>query len=267
MDWLKFVKSTKAKNKILSWFKKEQKNENIEKGKELVDKELKRIGFEYGELFKSEYIQKAVDRYKYKNIEEMFEAIGFGANSATKVIAKLLREYRKEHEEDDLEQKIEELNKNKIAKKKPLNTDIIVHGIDNCLTKISKCCNPLPGDEIIGYITKGRGVTVHRKDCVNVHELLSDENRLIEVSWVGEKQTRYFAEIEIYGHDRGGLLLDVLKQIGTTKAKIMGVNTKINKEKVAIMEVSLEIENVEELNKTINALKMVGSVYEVRRKK
>lgn len=194
-DWLKFVKSTKAKNKIQSWFKKEQRAENIEKGKDLIEKELKRIGFAHSDLFKTEYIEPMLDRYKYKDLEEMYAAVGFGANSAAKVVSRMLQEYRKEHEEENIEEKIEQLNKQKTRKIKASGSGIIVKGIDNCLVKLSKCCNPLPGDEIIGYITKGRGVSVHRKDCVNVKYLLSEENRIIDVRWYEEAKENYNVNI------------------------------------------------------------------------
>lgn len=147
---------------------KAEKSENIEKGKDLIEKEIKRIGMSHVELFKQEYIDAMLDRYKYKNLEDMYAAVGFGANSAVKVIARMLQEYRKEHQEENVEEKIEELRKQKESKQKPSSSGVVVEGIDNCLVKLSKCCNPLPGDEIIGYITKGRGVSVHRKDCVNV---------------------------------------------------------------------------------------------------
>ena len=266
-DWLKFVKSTSAKNKILSWFKKAQKSENIERGKELIEKELKRIGFAYSDLFKAEYLDPMLEKYKYKNLEEMYAAVGFGANSAVKVIARMLQEYRKEHEEENIEEKIEELAKAKQRKPKPSNLGIIVKGIDNCLVKLSKCCNPLPGDEIVGYITKGRGVSVHRKDCVNVNDLLSEENRMIDVEWYDENQSSYQVDIEIDSNDRNGLLMDILKEIGTTKAKILGVNTKTTKERIAIIDITLEVENLDELNKAQKAIRKVDSVYEVRRKK
>ena len=266
-DWIKFVKSSKAKNKILSWFKKAQKAENIEKGKELIEKELKRIGFSYSDLFKNEYIEPMLNKYKYKNLEEMYAAVGFGANSAIKVIARMLQEYRKEHEEENIEAKLEELQKAKQKKPKPSNSGIIVKGIDNCLVKLSKCCNPLPGDEIVGYITKGRGVSVHRKDCVNMENLFSEENRMIDVEWYDENQASYQVEIEIYSNDRSGLLMDILREIGTTKAKILGVNTKTTKERIAIMNITLEVENLEELNKAQKVIRKVDSVYEVRRKK
>ena len=266
-DWLKFVKSTSAKNKIKNWFKKAQRAENIEKGKDLIEKELKRIGFSHADLFKNEYIEPMIDKYKYNNLEEMYAAVGFGANSSVKVIARMLQEYRKEHQEEDIEKKIEQLSKERAKKPKPSDSGVIVKGIDNCLVKLSRCCNPLPGDEIIGYITKGRGVSVHRKDCINVNELLTEENRIIDVEWYAEKQSSYQAEIEIFSNDRNGLLMDILREIGTTKASILAVNTKTTKERIAIIDITLEVENLEELNKAQKAVRKVDSVYEVTRKK
>ena len=264
-DWLKFVKSTKAKNKIQSWFKKEQRAENIEKGKDLIEKELKRIGFAHSDLFKTEYIEPMLDRYKYKDLEEMYAAVGFGANSAAKVVARMLQEYRKEHEEENIEEKIQQLNKQKERKVKTSSSGIVVKGIDNCLVKLSKCCNPLPGDEIVGYITKGRGVSVHRKDCVNVEDLLSEENRIIDVRWYEEAKENYNVNIEVFANDRNGLLVEILNVIKETKAKLMGVNTKTTKERIAIIDLNIEVENIEELNKVIRAIRKVDSVYEVRR--
>ena len=264
-DWLKFVKSSSAKNKIRSWFKKAQRSENIEKGKDLIEKEIKRIGLTHADLFKQEYIDPMMKKYNYKDLDEMYAAVGFGANSAFKVISRALQEYRKEHTEDDIEEKMEELAKAKNRKPKPSNSGVVVKGIDNCLVKLSKCCNPLPGDEIVGYITKGRGVSVHRKDCTNIKNLISEENRMIDVEWYNENKESYQADIEVRSNDRAGLLLDILKELGTTKAKILGVNTKTTKERIAIIEITLEIDSLDELNKAIKVLRKVNSVYEVRR--
>ena len=264
-DWLKFVKSTKAKNKINGWFKKAEKSQNIEKGKDLIEKEIKRIGMSHADLFKQEYIDAMLARYKYKNLEDMYAAVGFGANSAVKVIAKMLQEYRKEHQEEDIEEKMEELRKQKERKQKPSSSGVVVEGIDNCLVKLSKCCNPLPGDEIIGYITKGRGVSVHRKDCVNVKDLLTEENRIIDVQWYEEAKENYNVTLEVLANDRKGLLVDILNTVKETKANLMGVSTKTTKERIAIMDIDLEVENIEELNKVIRNIKKVDSVYEVRR--
>ena len=268
MDWLKFIKSAQAKNKINSWFKKEKKAENIEKGKISIDKELKRLGLSHDKLFKTDYITPMLNRYKYKDLDEMYAAVGFGANSAGKVIARMLIEYRKDHKEEEIEEKLEELSKAKAERKaKPSSNGIIVKGIDNCLVKLSKCCNPLPGDEIIGYITKGRGVSVHRKDCVNVKDLLKEENRIIYVSWVEEKQASYNVDIEISANDRSGLLADITKALSVAKANIVGINAKTGKDRIAIIELTLETKNIDELNSILKAIRKVDSVYEVTRKK
>lgn len=182
-DWLKFIKSSTAKSKILAWFKKNDREENIVKGKDLIEKEIKKIGMTHAELAKPEYMQAALDRYKYSELDEMYASVGFGAISSGKIVARMLEEYKKDHQTENLDEKLEELSKGRAYKPKPSKTGIIVKGIDNCLVKLSKCCNPVPGDEIVGYITKGRGVSVHRKDCVNVNNLLSEENRMIDVYW------------------------------------------------------------------------------------
>ena len=268
LDWLKFVKSTSAKTKINSWFKKEKKAENIEKGKELIEKELKRLGLSYDKVFKVDYIHTMLNRYKYKDLDEMYAAVGFGANTATKVIARMLIEYRKDNKEEGIEEKLEELSKARAEKKvKPSSNGIVVKGIDNCLVKLSKCCNPLPGDEIIGYVTKGRGVSVHRKDCVNVKDLLKEENRIIDVYWAEEKKASYNVDIEVYANDRNGLLADVVKVITNTKVNIVGVNAKAGRDRIAIIDLTLETKNLDELNTIIKAIRKVDSVYEVKRKK
>ena len=266
-DWLKFVKSTRAKNKIQQWFKKTEKAQNIEKGKELIDKEAKRIKISHEDLFKEEYINVMLERYGYKTLDEMYAAVGFGGMSPVKIIARMLIEYRKEHNEENIEKKIEELSKRKQNKPKPSGSGIVVKGIDNCLVRLAKCCNPLPGDEIVGYITKGRGVSVHRKDCENVKELLTEDNRMIDVEWYKHEQSAYNVELEVFSNDRDGLLADILRKIGETKAHIMGVNTKTTKERIAIIAITMEIENLQELNKVIKLLRQVESVYEVKRKK
>ena len=266
-DWLKFVKSTGAKNKIKAWFKKALREENIEKGKNLIEKEIKRLGFTHTDLFKNQYIDPMLEKYRYKTLDDMYSAVGFGANSAVKVIAKVLQEYRKEHQEIDIEEKIQELsNIQKDRKLKRPNSGVVVKGIDNCLVKLSKCCNPLPGDEIVGYITRGRGVSVHRKDCSNLKDLLTEEDRMIDVEWYKEAKETYQVEIEVLANDRGGLLVDTLNALKETKTKLMGVNTKTTKEHIAIMDISIEIENIDELNKVQKAIRKVDSVYEVRRK-
>ena len=266
-DWLKFIQSSTAKNKINAWFKKNQREENIEKGKDLIEKEIKRIGMNHDELFKQEFIQGALNRYKFNSIEDMYASVGFGAITSGKVIARILEEYRKVHKEENVEQKLEELSKEKNATK-PSKSGVVVKGIDNCLVKLSKCCNPVPGDDIVGYITRGRGVSIHRADCKNLKDLFEDEeSRMIDVYWYTEKEAAYNVDIEVFANDRSGLLADIIAQISNAKTKLIAVNCRANKERIAITEVTVEVENLEQLNDVLKAIRKVDSVYEVKRKK
>lgn len=219
------------------------------------------------QLYKQEYLDVAMERYKYNSLNDMYAAIGFGAITSGKIISKLLFEYRKEHQEENIEEKIEKLANKKKAPVKNPKTGIIVKGIDNCLVKFSKCCNPLPGDEIIGYITKGRGVSVHRKDCINIKELFQEEARIIDVEWCETEKATYKVEIELHSNDRDGLVADIAKEMGNLKANMLVINSKVNREKIVITEMTLEVENLDKLNKVLKALRKIDSVYEVKRKK
>ncbi len=267
-DWLKIVKSSSAKTKIQQWFKKTEREENIEKGKDILDKEIKKIGMSHSDLFKPEWIQVVLNRYNYNSVEDMYASIGFGGISPNKIITRLLEEYKKEHEEDVIEEKIQELVTEAPRKNTAPKSGVSVKGIDNCLVKFSKCCNPVPGDDIIGYITKGRGVSIHRKDCTNLKDLLSEEERIIEVEWYDEKEkAEYNVDIQVLANDRTGLLADVVKEITSKKINIMGVNTKTSKDRIATIDVTLEVQDIEQLNQIIKQIRKVDSVYEVTRKK
>lgn len=267
-DWLKIVKSSSAKTRIQQWFKKTEREENIEKGKDILDKEIKKIGMNHSDLFKPEWIQVALNRYNYNTVEDMYANIGFGGISPNKIITRLLEEYKKEHEEEVIEEKIQELVTEKVRRKKAPKSGVVVKGIDNCLVKFSKCCNPVPGDDIIGYVTKGRGVSIHRTDCTNLKDLLSEEERIIEVEWFNdEKTTEYNVEIQIMSNDRTGLLSDIVKEITSQKINIMGVNTRTSKDRIATIDITLEVQGIEQLNQVIKQIRKVDSVYEVTRKK
>ena len=265
-DWLKFVKSSVARNRIQRWFKKAEREENIEKGKDAVEKEIKKIGMKHSDLFKQEWVNSALERYKYSSLDDMYSSVGFGAISPSKIVARLLEEYRKEHNEEDIDAKIQELAKKKVNHR-PSQNGVIVEGIDNCLVKLSKCCNPLPGDNIIGYITKGRGVSVHRADCVNVKDLINEKDRMIDVHWENSINTNYGVEIQVYANDRTGLLADIIKEITGARYNILGFNTKTTKERIAIVDVNIELVNLDDLNKVMNMLRRVSSVYDVKRKR
>ena len=265
-DWLKFIKSSTAKNKIVAWFKKNERAENIEKGRDAIEKEIKRLGLNIQELLKAEYINAAVERYKFNGVEDLYASVGFGNMTPNKIISKMIEEYRKNNKDENLEEKLQELSKEKVKQTKPSSTGIIVKGIDNCLVKLSKCCNPVPGDEIIGYITKGRGVSVHRKDCKNVGTLLNEENRIIDVEWYVDKKAAYNVEISIFANDRTGLLADIINVISVEKTKLIAVSSRATKERIAITDITVEVEDLEKLNSLLKSIRKVDSVYEVIRK-
>ena len=267
-DWLKFVKSTSAKTKIQQWFKKHERQENIEKGKNLVEKEIKRIKMPYDEFFIPKYYNAMLKKYNYKTLDDMYSAVGFGAIGAGKIITRTLEEYRKYNKENiNVDEKIEELQTEQNRKPKSSKTGIIVKGIDNCLVKISKCCSPVPGDEIIGYITRGRGVTVHRSDCQNVKDLIKDEGRIIEVYWDEKKESSYNVDITVFANDRDGIIADIIKIISTSDAKLIAISAKTNREKIIIVELTVEVKNISDLHKTQRELGKIDSVYDVKRKK
>ena len=266
-DWLKFVKSSNAKTKILQWFKKHERQENIEKGKELIEREIKRIGMKYDDLFIEKYYSPALQRYAFKTLEDMYAGVGFGSIGPSKIITRTLEEYRKDNNEKiDLEEKIKELHTEK-ENNKPSKSGIVVKGIDNCLVKMSKCCNPVRGDEIIGYITRGRGVTVHRKDCKNVQDLIKDEGRIIDVCWDNQEKSSYKVDIIVFANDREGLLTDVIQVISMSDAKMVAISAKANRDQIDIIELTIEVKDLNDLNKVQRAISKVDSVYDVKRKK
>lgn len=265
-DWLKFIKSNSAKTKIMQWFKKNEREENIVLGRELFEKEAKRLKLHIDKLTENKVIEPTLTKLSFKTIEDMYDSIGFGTTKANKVITRVLEDYRKVYPELDTRQKLQ--NQVSTVSKKDPKTGIIVKGIDNCLVKLSKCCLPVPGDEIVGYITRGRGVTVHKKDCVNVKDLEKEEGRIIEVFWDTEKtKSGYNVDMSVHANDRNDLLTDVLKTLNKSNLKICSIKAKSNKDKTAIIEFTIEVAGLEELNKIQRELGKIDSVFEVNRKK
>lgn len=269
-DWLKIVKSSQARNKINQWFKKEKREENIIRGKEMIEKELKKQSLTFNQLFKPEWVEIMLRKYTFLSLEDAYAAIGYGALTAKKVISRLRGEYRKTIKTEELAEKIIKTTRGSRSQGRrrsfPEN-GVAVKGIDNCLVRISKCCNPVPGDDIVGYITRGRGVSVHRSDCPNVTNTIDGDNRLIEVSWHTAKNAAYNAGITVMANDRTALLMDISNVIGESKIPLKAINARTTKEQIAIMGLTLEITNTEQLEKIIKKLRKVESVFEVTRNK
>ncbi len=262
-DWLKICKTSQAKSKINQWLKKENREENIVKGKEMLEKEVKRLGLSYTKLFQREYLEQALKRYGFKNSEDMYAAVGYGSLGAMKVITKLKEYSREPDEEIDIQQVTIEP-----PSKPSVGSSIAVKGIDNCLVRVSRCCTPLPGDDIIGFITKGRGVSVHRTDCVNVNpDNLSEEEkaRLIECFWTEEPKGRYLSDIQVESTDRDGLLADIINSVSEHKLSISALNSRLTKNRIAIIVMTIELTSKNQLDNLIKRLCTIPGVFNVVR--
>ncbi len=271
-DWLKIVKSSQARNKINQWFKKENREENILRGKESIERELKKQGITYNQLFKSEWVDVMLKKYNFNSVEDMFSAVGYGGIGASKVVSRLKEEYKKTLKPDELEELEKELlarqEKEKEKKKKAIpENGVIVKGIDNCLVRLSRCCNPVPGDQIIGYITRGRGVSVHRSDCTNVSGSRGEDERLIEVKWYTSSNVAYKADITVMANDRTALLMEITNATAEAKIPLKAMNARTTRDQIAIINLTLEIIDTEQLDKIIKRLKKVDGVFEVTRNK
>ncbi|NLM10532.1 MAG: bifunctional (p)ppGpp synthetase/guanosine-3',5'-bis(diphosphate) 3'-pyrophosphohydrolase [Clostridiaceae bacterium] len=270
-DWLKRVKTSQARNKINQWFKKEKREENIERGKDLFERELKKHGISAHQILKQEIFEAAFKKYNFNSIDDMYAAIGLDAISSRKVISRLKEEYRKTLPPEEQKQFLleDEKRKKELSKKRKERqipeSGVIVKGIDNCLVRLSKCCNPVPGDNIIGYITRGRGVSVHRKDCINILNTVDDDERLIEVNWYKGKAASYQAELSIKAHDRTHLLMEVTNVIGDAGIPLKAINARTTKNNVALMNLTVEITDTDQLERIINRIKRVPDVFEITR--
>ncbi len=272
MDWLNIAKSNQSKSKIKLWFKKAKKEENILKGKELLEKELKKQGVNFNEISKGDIYDRMVKRYNIHSIEDFHVLFGIGSLSVSTFVSRL-KEDNKIGIEKTAKENTEILNKAieeqiaKTSKEQPSGSGITVKGESNLMIRFAKCCSPIPGDEILGYITKGRGVSVHRKDCMNLKTLIENEgDKVVEVSWGSSMGTSYFAEIQVKGEDRDGLLADVMSIITDLKLQISAVNANVSREAYAFINVKVKITSkgsLDELMKKIKRLRGVLDVYRV----
>ncbi|MGE5676564.1 MAG: RelA/SpoT family protein [Pseudomonadota bacterium] len=268
-DWLKIVKSSQAKNKIRQWFKKEKRDENVQKGKELLEKEIRRHGYTTTQLLRPEWIEIISKKFSLHNMDDVYSSLGYGGLSPNQVITKLKEEYRKTLKPEDRLEEIIERQADKAPEKsgKHKSIGVRVKGVENILIRFSKCCNPVPGDEIVGYITKGRGVSVHQKDCPIVSDLMTEEERFIEVEWTSQAKVSYNADVEVRATDRKGLLAEITTIIDESKVNINAFHTRVTKDKIAIINFILEINDIEQLNKLIRKFRKIEGVMDVFRAK
>lgn len=262
-DWLKIAQSSHAKSKIKQWFKKENREENIAKGKESIEKELVRQGFDPTQFLTNEALREIAVRFNFNEEEDMLVAIGYGGITAHQIVTRLTEKATKKVTEYESVQDLE-IRQPVVNKKKKFATGVKIKGVDNLLVRYSKCCNPVPGDEIIGFITRGRGVSIHRTDCPNI-KFGEDQERIIAVEWDNVEDQSFSADIEVLGMDRRGFLNEVLQAVSETKTNLTAVSGKSDKNKMATILMTIMIHNTEHLHSVVERIKRVKDVYSVRR--
>jgi len=270
-DWLKYVNTSKAKNRIKHFFKTQQKDENIQEGRELMQEHLERLDFTPKDfLDDKDRMHALAERFNYKNEQDLYAALGFGEIKGATVVARLTEEDRRKREQErqkTADTNTAQLNKEPEKMKIRHEDGVIVQGADNLLLRLSKCCNPVPGDDIVGYVTRGRGISVHRRDCANVKDDKTTGERLIEVEWENTKSSAkvYDSELQITGYDRTGLLNDVLQVINTQTDTLRNVVGQVNDEEIVVIKVKVGINNLQDLKILVDKIKKVPDVYSVRR--
>lgn len=272
-DWLNVVKSTQAKNKINQWFRNELKEDNITKGKELLTVYCKSRGIVLSDLMKNQYMESIMKKYGFRDWDSVLAAIGHGGLKEGQIVNRMTELFDREHKKVVTDaQVLAEVAENAQARQMQPKSQsgIVVKGIHDVAVRFSKCCSPVPGDEIVGFVTRGRGVSIHRTDCVNIIHLPElDRERLIDADWqqapdeVGSE--KYLAEIKIYANNRNGLLADISKAMTEKNIDIIAMNTRANKQGLATMSASFEIGSREELNRIIDKIRSIESVIDIER--
>ena len=263
MDWLKIVKTSQARQKINQWFKTHNRDANIVKGKEIIDKEMRKAEIPNLNEYKEQFAELAMKKFSIKSVDDMYAAVGFEGPVGVKVVKKLQDEIKKMAIADSsLKPKMQVSQQ----KNKSSSNGIIVKGVGNCLVRLSKCCNPVPGDKIVGYITRGRGVSVHRADCVNVANATdTEEKRMIEVSWDENFNSSFTAHLVITGINRNNLLLEMSAELSNIHISLSGINARVQKDGLCVMDLSVEVENGNQLDLVMKKLMNVSGIFEVKR--
>ncbi|KIH71141.1 RelA/SpoT family protein [Salinicoccus roseus] len=261
LDWLKMVRSSSAKNKIRAFFKKQDRASNIEKGRFAVEHEIKNRDHKPDEVLKPQFINPVLDRYNISNEDDLYAMVGFGGVTAQQVTNRLMEKFKVSEEKTNV---VEEIDRTHHYKEISTESGVYVQGMDNLLINLSKCCNPIPGDDIVGFITKGHGVKVHVATCPNIR---NENERLIDVEWVKNKNKdrKYQADLEVSGYDRQGLVNEVLNVVASTKFPITRVNGRADIDKHAKISLSVMVQNVADLHRVVDKIKQLPDIYSVER--
>lgn len=265
-DWLKIVKTSQAKNRIRQWFRRVEREKNLAKGRELLEKECRKQGLEPEEVLKAGFLQEAARKFNFASLEDLLVAVGDGVVTPVQVLGDFIKEKEEEEKGEELPP-VDTLPSTKswTGFSRP-SQGVRVKGIDNVVVRLAHCCNPLPGDAIIGYITRGRGVSVHRSDCPNIlHHLKQEAERIIEVAWDQEAEATYQVQIEALALDRPRLAMDIMSAVADTKTIINAVHARATRNNMATVDLKLEIRSLEHLQYIMDKIKRVKDVMEVKR--
>ena len=267
IDWLNIANSNQARSKIKQWLRKARREENLERGKEMLDKECKKQSLVFSDLCKGPLYDKLLKRYHLNNVEEIYVAIGEGELLSSTVISKLKENIVKQVAEEELNKNIEEqIAKTERQIKKKQNYGVTVKGLNNIMVRFARCCNPVPGDDIAGYITKGRGVSVHRKDCSNFKAIVEKQReKVVDFSWGTEKGAAYVAELEVKAEDRMCLLSDVMLVITDSNLSLLSLNAKSGRNGVANINIQVKIDNIEQLKELMKKIRRLPGILDVYR--
>ncbi|MDH2335347.1 RelA/SpoT family protein [Clostridium perfringens] len=267
IDWLNIANSNQARTKIKQWLRKARREENLERGKEMLDKECKKQSLVFSDLCKGPLYDKLLKRYHLNNVEEIYVAVGEGELLSSTVISKLKENVVKQVTEEELNKNIEEqIAKTERQTKKKQSYGVTVKGLNNIMVRFARCCNPVPGDDIAGYITKGRGVSVHRKDCSNFKAIVEKQReKVVDVSWGTEKGAAYVAELEVKAEDRMCLLSDVMLVITDSNLSLLSLNAKSGKNGVANINIQVKIDNIEQLKELMKKIRRLQGILDVYR--
>lgn len=264
LDWLKFVKTSGAKSKIKAFLKKINQVENIKLGHEMLEREAKRRGFNMSDLMQPDYISYVLKRYNLNSVEDLYASVGYGGTSTNQVLFKLIQLYREEQK--SVTPIIEKTDQEISNIRKKSSSGILVHGFADFLIHLAHCCNPVPGDEIVGYISRGRGVAIHSVDCPNVKNF--EPERCIEAEWdASDEHAKFIANISLVCKDKSGLLAQITNAIANRGFSIVGAEVKVKNAGEAIVSISIEISNVEELNDLVKKLSSIEGVINIQRKR
>ena len=261
MDWLKIVQTSQARQKIKQYFKKKERDSNIVKGRDMLEKEVRKQGYTFNEILKEDWLNNVMERMKFNSLDDMYASIGFGTTALTQIMPKLKELHREYYKTDEIEEEKHDVELKNIPESS--EHGIVLKGVDNIQIKIAKCCNPVPGDDIVGYITRGRGVSVHRRDCSNISNI--DPNRLIDVYWDADDESTYNVEIQIIAFDRFGYLANLTSKISELGTDTKGMNVIKNKDKTYTINIIVEVSHTQQVKDILQALRSIKGTLDVYR--